>query len=58
MKGIPDSMISKMTGHRSRELKRYQHLSPEFRKQTVELIAKELAGSTNSSTVQISELVQ
>jgi integrase len=25
--GIPDSIISKMTGHRSRELKRYQRLS-------------------------------
>jgi integrase len=28
MKGIPDVIISKMTGHLSRELKRYQHLSP------------------------------
>ncbi len=42
IKGIPDSIISKMTGHRSRELKRYQHLSPLFRQQTVELIAQEL----------------
>jgi integrase len=39
MKGVPDAMIAKMTGHGSRELKRYQHLSPEFKKQTVDLIA-------------------
>ncbi|HEX8092055.1 MAG TPA: tyrosine-type recombinase/integrase [Blastocatellia bacterium] len=62
MKGIPDSMIAKMTGHRSRELERYKHLSPEFKKQTVELIANELQsgfeGSTNSSTVIVSDLVQ
>jgi integrase len=58
MKGIPDAMISKMTGHRSRELKRYQHLSPEFKKQTVELIAKEIAGSTITDTVHTSELIQ
>ncbi len=42
MKGIPDSIISKMTGHRSRELKRYQHLTPLFKQQTVELIAQDL----------------
>jgi integrase len=42
IKGIPDSIISKMTGHRSRELKRYQHLSPLFRQQTVDLIARDL----------------
>ena len=42
MNGIPDSIISKMTGHRSRELKRYQHLSPLFKQQTVELIAQDL----------------
>jgi len=42
IKGIPDSIISKMTGHRSRELKRYQHLSPLFKQQTVELIAQDL----------------
>jgi hypothetical protein len=35
MKGVPDEMIAKVTGHTSRGLKRYQHLSPEFRKQTV-----------------------
>lgn len=57
MKGIPDAMISKMTGHRSRELKRYQHLSPEFKKQTVEMIAGELSG-TPTGTVPVSDLIQ
>src|SRR5258708_11696375 len=42
MNGIPDAIIAKMTGHRSRELKRYQHLSPLFKQQTVDLIAQDL----------------
>lgn len=57
MKGIPDSLIAKVTGHRSRELQRYQHLSPEFKKQTVELIAGELS-ITNRITRLSSDLVQ
>jgi integrase len=57
MEGVPDSMIAKMTGHRSKELKRYQHLSPEFKKQTVELIAGKLSG-TPTGTVPVSELIQ
>jgi integrase len=57
MKGVPDAMIAKVTGHRSRELKRYQHLSPEFRKQTVEMIAGELS-ITNRITQLSSDLVQ
>ncbi len=32
-------MIQKMTGHSSEELERYKHFSPEFSKQTTELIA-------------------
>ena len=32
----------KITGHRSRELERYQHLTPELRALTVNLIATEL----------------
>ena len=36
-------MVSKITGHRSAALKRYQHLSDSFRKQTVDLIASVLA---------------
>jgi len=60
MKGIPDSIISKMTGHRSRELKRYQHLSPLFKQQTVDLISQELgeSGDTKSSTPVVSDLPQ
>jgi integrase len=44
LKGIPEAIIAKMTGHKSRELKRYEHLSPALKQQTVELIAGELAG--------------
>ncbi|SRR6266498_5388444 len=36
MDEIPDAMIAKMTGHRSRELRKYQHLNPEFKRLTVE----------------------
>lgn len=28
MQGIPGDVVRKITGHRSRELERYQHLSP------------------------------
>ena len=55
MDEIPDAMIAKMTGHRSRELRKYQHLSPEFRKQTGERIARKLTG-TSTGTVTVSEL--
>ena len=40
--GIPDPIVRKVTGHRSRELERYQHLTPELRAVTVNLIATEL----------------
>ncbi len=43
--------LTKMTGHRSRELRKYQHPSPEFKRQTVEKIAQKLTG-----TVSVSEL--
>ena len=42
MQGIPGDVVRKITGHRSRELERYQHLSPTFRAQTVDLIAQVL----------------
>ena len=42
MQGIPGDVVRKITGHRSRELERYQHLSPAFRAQTVDLIAQVL----------------
>ena len=40
--GVPDPFVRKVTGHRSRELERYQHLTPELRALTVNLIAREL----------------
>jgi hypothetical protein len=40
--GVPDPIVRKVTGHRSRELERYQHLTPELRTLTVNLIATEL----------------
>ena len=42
MLGVPDPIVRKLTGHRSRELERYQHLTPELRAMTVNLIATEL----------------
>jgi hypothetical protein len=42
IEGASDAIIRKMTGHRSEELERYKHLSPEFSKQTTELIAGKL----------------
>jgi integrase len=49
LRGIPEAIIRKLTGHRSRELERYEHLSPILRRQTVELIAKELAGTASDT---------
>ena len=46
--GVPDPIVRKLTGHRSRELERYQHLTPELRAMTVNLIATELFGSKQS----------
>ena len=40
--GIRDPIVRKVTGYRSRELERYQHLTPELRALTVNLIATEL----------------
>jgi integrase len=36
--GVPDPIVRKVTGHRSRELERYQHLTPELRALTVNLV--------------------
>ena len=41
IEGVSDAIIRKMTGHRSDELERYKHLSPNFSRQT-ELIAGKL----------------
>src|SRR5262249_39249381 len=45
LEGIPEAIIRKLTGHRSRELERYEHLSPSLKRQTVELIARNLTGT-------------
>ena len=50
MQGIPGDVVRKITGHRSRELERYQHLSPLFRAQTVDLIAQVLVGDMPTDT--------
>ena len=42
IEGVSDAIIRKMTEHRSDELERYKHLSPEFTRQTTELIAGKL----------------
>ena len=49
LKGIPEAIIAKMTGHKSRELRRYEHLFPALKQQTVELIAGELGGEVTDS---------
>ena len=48
--GRPFSIVRKITGHRSRELERYQHLSPLLRAQTVDLIAQVVVGDTSTDT--------
>ncbi len=53
IEGISDAIIRKMTGHRSDELERYKHLSPEFSQKTTELIAGKLIdelSNTDSGT--------
>jgi integrase len=37
--GIEDNIIGLLTGHRSRELRRYQHLREDLKRKTVDLIA-------------------
>jgi integrase len=41
-KGVPDNIIAKHTGHKSKALERYKHLFPELRQQTVQLIDNEV----------------
>ena len=55
LSGIPEAIIRKLTGHRSRELERYEHLSPGFQNQTVELIARELSGKSTTSGTPLSQ---
>jgi hypothetical protein len=49
LRGIPEAIIKKLTGHRSRELERYEHLSPVIKRQTVELIAKKLSDTATDT---------
>ena len=50
MQGTPGDVVKKITGHRSCELERYQHLSPAFRAHTVDLIAQVLFSDTPTDT--------
>ena len=49
LSGIPEAIIRKLTGHRSRELERYEHLSPGLKSQTVELIAHALSEKSTAT---------
>ncbi|MCU1259352.1 MAG: rci, partial [Bryobacterales bacterium] len=40
--GVPDNIIAKHTGHKSKALDRYKHLFPQLRDQTAQLIDKEV----------------
>ena len=40
--GVPDPIVSKVTGHRFTRARALQHLTPELRALTVNLIATEL----------------
>ena len=50
--GIPDAVVRKLTGHRSRELERYQHLSDQLRNDTVEVVARELFGTPTGTPAE------
>ena len=41
-RGVPEEIVRKLTGHRSKELERYQHLSEQTKQQTADIIAEEL----------------
>ena len=57
LSGIPEAIIRKLTGHRSRELERYEHLLPALKNQTVDLIARELSTkSTPTATDNVDGL--
>lgn len=47
--GIAPEIIRKITGHRGRELDRYQHLSDKLKAQTVGLIASILTGTKDET---------
>lgn len=39
---MPDNVIAKHTGHKSKALERYKHLFPALREQTAQLIDSEV----------------
>ena len=55
--GIEDNIIGLLTGHKSRELRRYQHLREELKRKTVDLIAEVLRkagdGGNNASSSRL-----
>jgi integrase len=55
--GIEDNIIGLLTGHKSRELRRYQHLREELKRKTVDLIAGVLKdageGGNNASSSRL-----
>jgi hypothetical protein len=55
--GIEDNIIGLTTGHKSRELRRYQHLREELKGKTVDLIAGVLKkagqGGNNASSSRL-----
>ena len=53
LEGIPEAIIRKLTGHRSQELERYEHLWPLLKRQTVELIARKLSGTPTDTVSSV-----
>jgi hypothetical protein len=43
--GIDENIVRKITGHRSRELWRHQHLMPQLREATVSIVVTTLLKS-------------
>jgi integrase len=50
--GVEDNIISLLTGHKSRELRRYQHLREDLKRRTVDLIAKALQEAEKNGSGQ------
>ena len=55
--GIQDNIIGLLTGHKSRELRRYQHLREELKRKTVDLIAGVLKEAGNGKGASSSRLL-
>ena len=52
---VPDDRIRRVTGHRSKELDRYVHFSPEFKNQTVDVIARMLSDTATDTVPEESD---